>query len=195
VGSVRDAAWYDQRFADPSSKYLWPAEKLPYFDLWKFCVSYMQDGDVVVDLGCGPGHLAQMATKARKIRYRGYDFSEQALRMARARAPEGSFFHWDATRDAVPRPPSRSRTVYVATEFLEHIEDDLKIVGQISAGDLVLLTVPSRDDPGHVRFFKTVDDVRKRYASHLDIIELKRYEAAAWRKGAVWYFLAGNRKK
>lgn len=193
MGKVQNAAWYDARFADPVSRYLWEPEKLPYLHLWNLAIGYMQDGDVVVDLGCGPGHLAQLATRAKKLRYRGYDFSEQALAMARKRAPEGAFFHWDATKDVVPRP-SRTRTVYVSTEFMEHVADDLGVLQQIPSGALVLLTVPARDDPGHVRFFKTLAEVRARYSKVLDLIEVQRYEATHWKKGAIWYFLAGKRK-
>ena len=193
MGSVRSATWYDQRFAQPDSKYLWRAEDLPYYHLWQLAIGHMKDGDVVVDLGCGPGHLAELATRRRAVRYRGYDFSAQALSMARKRAPEAAFFLWDATKDPVPRP-SRTRTVYVSTEFMEHVEDDLGIIRQIPAGALTILTVPARDDPGHVRHFKTIDEVRKRYAPLLEIVDLQRYEARHWKAGAVWYFLAGTRK-
>jgi SAM-dependent methyltransferase len=193
VGKVRNAAWYDARFADPASRYHWDPEKLPYLHLWNLAIGYMQEGDDVVDLGCGPGHLAELAMRAKKLRYRGYDFSEQALQMARARVPLGSFSRWDATKDPVPSP-SRFRTVYVSTEFLEHVEDDLGILRQIPTGVLVLLTVPARDDPGHVRFFKTTLEVEARYAKVLDLIEVQRYEASHWKRGAVWYFLAGTRK-
>lgn len=193
MGKVRDAAWYDARFADPDSRYHWKPERLPYLHLWNLAISYMQEGDDVIDIGCGPGHLAELATRTMKIRYRGYDFSEQALQMARKRAPSGTFFCWDATKDPVP-PPLRSRTVYVSTEFLEHVTDDLGILRQIPTGALVLLTAPARDDPGHVRFFKTIAEVEERYAEVLDLVEVQRYEATHWKRGAVWYFLAGTRK-
>lgn len=193
MGEVRNAAWYDARFNDPKSRYRLEPEALQYHGLWQLVVDRIRDGDVVVDLGCGAGHLAQMTTRAKDVRYRGYDFSEAALALARKRAPTAAFFRWDASREPVPHP-TRLPTTYVSTEFMEHVADDLGVLRQIPAGASVIITVPSRDDPGHVRFFATLKEAKARYAQVLDLTDALRHEVPAWRKDAAWYLLAGTRR-
>lgn len=169
MGQEMPAEWYDERF--PTSKsYLGPVQDSPFHGVWMATmvevIRVRRQGGILVDLGCGPGQLSEYAPSCYD--YRGYDFSKVALEMARReRNPECSFTLWDAKTDPVPRGD-----IYVATEFLEHIEPDLAVLRGIPRGKPIVASLPMRDSKGHVRFFPTDNDVRKRYSGLLDVVRL-----------------------
>lgn len=167
MGQEMPAEWYDERFPE-SKSYLGPVQDSPFHGVWMAAmlevIRARRQGGILVDLGCGPGQLAEYAPSC--YQYRGYDFSKVALEMAtrRARNPACTFTLWDAKTD--PVPPGH---VYVATEFLEHITADLDVLRGIPRGRPVVASLPMRDSKGHVRFFPEEADVRDRYGVVLKI--------------------------
>lgn len=138
--------------------------------LWRFAAEQVRDDDRVLDIGCGPGHLAALLherTSALADGYLGVDFSIVAIRQARARVPS---FHFEratlpsamASLVAEHRP-----TVVVACEFLEHVEQDLQTLRAVPASIRVVATLPRHMSPGHVRCFRGPGSVGKRYSSVL----------------------------
>jgi len=171
MGQVEPAEWYDERFPE-SRSYQGPIQDSPFLGVWMATmvevIRMRREGGVLVDLGCGPGHMAELVPSCYE--YRGYDFSKVALGMARARhraAPfraRCEFHHWDAVTDETPEGD-----IFVATEFLEHIERDVKVLKGIPEGTPVVASLPMKDSAGHARFFPTEADVRKRFKYCLDI--------------------------
>ena len=53
--------------------------------------------------------------------------------------------------------------VIVCTEVLEHVPEDLEVIGCWPHGKVVIATVPNFDSPYHVRFFQDAEAVRARY--------------------------------
>ena len=51
----------------------------------------LRDGDVVLDVGCGPGTLLGELSKKARIRANGIDLSEGMIRAAGIRCPAGNF--------------------------------------------------------------------------------------------------------
>ena len=152
------------------------AQESPWAHLWLRAIEWInkRDSVSVVEFGCGPGHLAELLSQQRKVTdYVGYDFSPVALAMAEDRVQDARF-HFaciDLTKDSVDVPTA---SVVVCCEFLEHIEPDLEILKSIPAGVPVFFTVPMRDDPGHVRWFKEAGDVELRYSTVLDGLLVER---------------------
>ncbi len=63
----------------------------------------------------------------------------------------------------------------VTTEFLEHVEEDLSVIGKVRSGAHFIGTVPNFPYISHVRHFDNVDQVNERYGScfcDLRIVEI-----------------------
>lgn len=149
------ASFYDQAAA---------SEKLyaQYTELWERAAKLVPRGSSVVELGCGTGRLAKLIVPNART-YLGLDFSERCIREAKVNAPGGEF------RVSDVREPIPTAEVYVATEVLEHLDDDLGLLAQIAPWSTVIISVPSFDSHSHVRWFPARGDARRRYSGSLAI--------------------------
>lgn len=161
---ARSAAFYNATFRR-SSAYQKDARNAPWALLWLWAASRLGE-EGVLDLGCGPGHFAELLAERGHPPhlYTGVDFSKVAIEQAQQRVP---------TFDFVCRPLAKvrfknyiGRTV-VACEVLEHINNDLGLLKKLTTGTRVLLTVPTFDSAGHVRHFPTMHEAVKRYENVL----------------------------
>lgn len=179
MGKQQDAKYYDELWANPYYR-KHAIELRKWYPVWSyvaFKVRQLQllrggSGCKIVDLGCGPGHLAELLVGGldEQSDYIGYDFSPVAVAHAKQtiRDPKFSFEVADlSTHDFV-----REHGVYVATEFLEHVEFDLDVLAKLPADSPVLFSVPTFDDPGHVRVYPGQHAIYERYQDLLDISEI-----------------------
>ena len=175
----QSSKYYDDVYAQGS--YDKDPADLPWYPLWRAIVDYIKDKDIkrVIDLGCGPGNLAEMLhNETEGLSYSGWDFSEKAIEKAREKCPHigyafavGDLGHLDFKEES-----DYFNTVFICSEVLEHIEDDLGLFKRLPHGSTVLLTVPDFDDPGHVRHFDGTWGVVDRYRKVLDIEEVSRLD-------------------
>jgi SAM-dependent methyltransferase len=178
VGKQQESSYYDKLFSDEG--YAQEPEKLRWYPIWKSCAEGVtaKGANTIIDLGCGPGHLAEVIRRINgyKYQYIGYDFSRTAIDVARNRLGDPRFdfrlvdlqshdFNENAKDDELP--------VYVSTEFFEHVEFDLEVVEKMKSGSSVFFSLPRFDDPGHVRFFEKDEEIRSRYETLLDIHAIK----------------------
>lgn len=183
MGTERDAQWYDARYSDPMSRYHHEPEMLPYIDAWMYLVeSLPRRNDLLIDIGCGPGHFLSLVAALRpNLSLLGLDFSVVAVEMTNKRVGADVARVWNAKTDPLPQSQ-----MYVTTEFLEHVENDLAVLEQIPHRAWVGLTVPTRDDPGHVRWFPKQQDAVDRYSKVLDLMEYSTFKH--------WHLLIGTRR-
>ena len=73
----------------------WSRFKIEILDAMKVLAGYSQEGDKVLDIGCGNGRLIE-AFKGRKIDYYGVDVSREMIGIAKAKHSEGKFQIADA---------------------------------------------------------------------------------------------------
>jgi 2-polyprenyl-3-methyl-5-hydroxy-6-metoxy-1,4-benzoquinol methylase len=125
-------------------------------------------------MGCGAGHLARLLADQGVEHYTGFDFSAKRLEQARLVVPEFRFEIADAyTTDLFE---TVDYTIVVCTEFLEHLEGDLEILGRIHSGTRVLGTVPNYDAKAHLRYFHSQTEVDDRYGplfTDLDVAQIR----------------------
>jgi len=121
----------------------------------------------VLDIGCCMGVLADYYFDD----YTGLDFSEEALKRAEAIRREDAKFMLRDCSDLTDFDFSSYDTI-VITEFLEHFENDEKILDPIFAtakpGTRLIITCPNGPripDPSHVREL-TIPELRKRFSPH-----------------------------
>jgi SAM-dependent methyltransferase len=143
----------------------------------------------VLDLGCGTGQFAECLSENRDgISYRGVDFSATAIQIARATNPSLDFSVKDLRdRNLFDNCPD----AVVATEVLEHIDNDRALLDAVPAATWVVFSVPNFDDPGHVRYFDTTTDVEERYGPHLESLYVEWIRIPGTRFG---YWLGAGRR-
>jgi SAM-dependent methyltransferase len=178
-GAEQPASYFDAIY---SSSRHYREDVTPWTPLWKHLVERVGDARTIVDLGCGPGHLAKLLQPLPIESYVGFDFSQVAIEQALARQPDPRFRFVQADLTTEPLPPA---DLYIACEFLEHVERDLEILEEVPAGARVLFMVPSFGDRAHVRHFANVEEAEARYDS---LFELSGEPVGRW------FCLAGTRR-
>jgi hypothetical protein len=110
-----------------------------------------------------------MAAHFATGQYSGFDFAENTISTSR-------FKGLDVWKGDVYDPSSydSSAPLYTLIEVIEHIDGDMKVIEGLPAGKDLVITVPSFDDPGHVRTYSE-EFFRLRYESLLEIDRIRRF--------------------
>jgi predicted TPR repeat methyltransferase len=181
--------WYDTIY-EYSDKYRADYRNSVYWPVWQRVLEKLAEFEApaIIEIGCGPGQLAAAIRDRLKPRaYVGIDFSAKAIEMARANAPELIFALGDVL--SAPEVETFSYEVVLCTEVLEHIERDLDVIRRWHPGVAVIATVPNYHSASHVRHFRSVEEVRARYA---DLIEDLAVEPIAIERDACLYLMHGR---
>jgi len=135
----------------------------------------------ILELGCGTGQFAEMLNSYGYNHYLGLDFSEEAISRAKKRNPEMKFVNADIENDLL----DFDYDTIVSLETMEHLKDDLKLIQSFPKKEIVI-TVPSFNDPAHVRYFKELKDATDHYSKVIDIEKAQKF--------SKWYMIKGVTK-
>jgi len=179
MGSQQDAEYYDNMWMQ--SGYEKEAENLRWYPVWQSATDAIMRKLVlnkfavrIIDLGCGPGHIAEVLNKTTGLpfSYIGYDFSSVAIDMANKKNIGDRFIFKEADLSDYNFHESVQEgedVIYVSIEFLEHVKFDREVIKKLKSSCSVLFSLPNFDDPGHVRFFAGEKEIRERYEDLLNI--------------------------
>jgi 2-polyprenyl-3-methyl-5-hydroxy-6-metoxy-1,4-benzoquinol methylase len=194
MGQELDKSHYDKLFNETQS-YKDSYKTSRYAEGWGKSISWLEatqnKGIRILDIGCGTGQFAEMLLDNGFSSYRGFDFSDVAIDIAKKRIPlwgdnfqVGDIF----TTDALDK---YKYDVVCLFEVLEHINNDIACLSKVRAGATVLLSVPNFWDPAHVRVFASMDEVIERYQSVIQIQD--KFEIV--RSQAKWFYIKGVKRK
>ena len=176
--SEKSENYYDAVYAK-SQEYRKAPEDCIYFELWKKALDLIRYNDNILELGCGAGHFASMLeNKFPKIKYYGVDFSLQALMIAKMQS-RLEFVLRDIYETELY---DLDYNTVVALEVFEHI-DDLRVLGEIRSGVKLICTLPDFDDPAHLVYFASIEEIIQRYRAHLQIKSITKFKR--------WYIFEG----
>lgn len=189
MGKERSEKYYDdiyRKHFKNNGKYNKAPEENVYYKLWSEGLKHIKNinPEYIVDLGCGPGHMEEILAKETNLTFKkciGYDFSNVAINQCINKLDRNKKFKFkiaDLTKLNLMEDLkteynfSITNTLFISYEFLEHINADIEILSQLPSGSTISFSVPSYDSAGHVRFFKSIDEVIKHYNGILKIINI-----------------------
>jgi SAM-dependent methyltransferase len=189
-GELRAAGYYDEVY-EASAAYKQPYWESRYYFLWSVVADRLVRANVrnVLDIGCGPGQFAALLRDKGFDRYCGVDFSVRSVELAKQMCPAFEFVAADLSQAQTLR--TRQYDCVIALEFLEHVQDDIEMLGQIRLDTFVLITVPNFPDPAHVRFFKNAAAVKVRYKHLFSDVRIDTFLPD--RSGMKYFLMEGTR--
>jgi len=172
-----------------------PYRRSPYYPMFRAVRDTLKRHapQRVLEVGCGTGPLAHMLMQSMSVGYRGFDFSPVAVEKARRRTGRhDEFFVGDATAAATYK--GMPYDAIVCTEVLEHIESDLLAISHWAPGTMCVCSVPNYDADTHVRHFRSVDEVTRRYGGLIEIESVDKLRKpflndlsfASWLQAVKW---------
>lgn len=130
-----DATWYDDVMVEEGSPAMEPLESSPWLTTYQRVAAMIDPHEEVVDLGCGTGRFIELLYRGdHYAKITGVDWSVTALAEAQSyakpRHEEAPPPNWQLCDldEWQPDPLRAGNTVFVCSEVLEHLEDDLRLV-------------------------------------------------------------------
>lgn len=170
MGKEQNAEYYDSIY-NKSESYKNHWTKSHYVPLWDRVLSHLNLNKPILDLGCGPGQFGQMCGDKGCKDYFGIDFSKEAIKEAKEKNTFSNVNYHNGDLFKIGYHLN-DETQIIICETLEHIDNDLTLLESIKAtnkGKKFVFTIPTFDDPAHVRYYKTANEWKERYNSILNI--------------------------
>jgi len=105
----------------------------------------------IIEIGCNTGNFASLLKERKISNYVGIDIQKEKIVLAKIYHPGFRFMCADIAENA---HLLRKASLVVSFQTFEHIEDDLKVLNNISPYCKVILSVPNSEYKGHVRWFE-----------------------------------------
>ena len=109
-----------------------------------------QEGDHILDFGCGRAFYLKYIRHVSDCRLTGLDFEYRFLRIAHAELHASNITLVNGSIYSLPFP-DRTFNKIILSEVLEHLDDDLgglrEVVRVLKPGGLVAITVPNQNYP------------------------------------------------
>ena len=155
---------YDERYTI-SITYKKHYSRIVYYKVWSYIADHLTKSDKILDLGCGPGHLAQMLHDRGFKNYVGIDFSNVAIQMAKSKVPSFTFICADLNYIDFSVYDDFK---FVSTECFEHLKSDIQLIERLPKNNIIF-SVPRSKAKFHYRTYKTEAFIRDYYKEVLNI--------------------------
>lgn len=161
-----EVGYYDKVF-EQSSDFNCHYKDSKHYPMWLTAVRFIKGS--ITELGCGTGQFAHLLSDLGYNNYKGYDYSGSGIKKCKERC-NLDFIQ----KDFAELGEIESETV-IALEVLEHIENDIELIGKIKKGARVIFSVPNFTEPSHVRIFNNKLKILERYGEFIIFEEIKEF--------------------
>lgn len=159
---MKDNEYYNKIYRK-SDKYSQSYDEIMYYPLYKKIVNKLNYHDVILELGCGVGHLAQMLEENQYKSYLGLDFSEKAIELAKEKSKQ-RFICSDIMTDKLDYPYD----VIVSTEFFEHVEYS-NVIERIKKSARIIFSVPNFLIDSHLYAWNNHKEIKRDFSKYMYI--------------------------
>ena len=155
-----DKAYYNEVYR-VSELYNKPPQEVFYYPIWLKILHITQNTDEIYEIGCGSGQLANMLLSAGRNYVTGWDYAEEAIKLAHKLNPD----HKDkfVCRDLYTFRGFKEGITVISTEVLEHLDDDAFLIRLLPKGTRFIFSVPNYKAAMHKRIYPTLKSIRTRY--------------------------------
>lgn len=144
-----------------------------YINIWKDILRLTDESnESIIEIGCGSGQLARLLLDNDRNYLYGFDYSQEAIRVAKELNPDYSYLFHVKDIYSLKYEELKADTV-ICTEVLEHLEDDLFVIDILPSGTRFIFSVPDFWYKSHKRVFKSISDIKSRYAG----IDMQGFQA------------------
>lgn len=164
-----------------------------YYGAWKHALRHLLflDRDIrILEIGCGPGQFANILFDNGFVNYKGFDYASEGIELAKKNNPRHQELFFVADAFTTPEVEEECDLV-ICFEVLEHLQNDLGLLERIKKGTKLLISVPNFDDPYHVRYFTSANQVYDRYKDAIDIYDIS---TAPLTGSNILYYIVGKKK-
>jgi SAM-dependent methyltransferase len=177
MGKEQPASYYDAAYKT-AKEYQKPWQQSRYLKVWERMVQRFDKSIPVIDLGCGVGQTAEMLHANDFLMYLGVDFSAEAILKAKAigLSEDYNFLCLDLFRFVKTSTLDEEIQIF-CSETLEHIHQDVALIELLKTkfpGSRIAISVPTFDDPSHVRHFKSPSEVKLRYCPYIKVEDMSQ---------------------
>jgi len=168
---MKGREYYNNAYIN-TDKYKYNYKESEYYFIWINILGLIKK-EKIFEGGCGTGQFAKMLIDNGKNYQLGIDFSKEAIRIAKDMNPgnEDKF----EVRDLLGKIEI-DYDLFLCLEVLEHIDNDLEVLGKIKKDKKVILSVPNFINYAHVRKFKNKEEIITRYGKLIKINNIEIYE-------------------
>ena len=160
-----DYNYYNSAYLDKTViNYQCHYKKSTYYAMWLEVLKIINaiKPNKILELGCGVGQFANMLFDNNIDNYTGIDFSTVAIKKAIEKNKKGRFIPINLYSQQATEL-IRQHNYIICLETLEHLQNDLDVVAAIKPGTTFIFSLPDFDCESHVRYFKSKQDLIKRY--------------------------------
>lgn len=177
---LKEKAYYNKVYK-VSQMYNKPPEEVFYYPIWLNIVMMTLNSEAIYEVGCGSGQLAKLLLNAGRNYVRGWDYAEQAIKLAHELNPD----HKDkfVCRDLYTFKGFIRGITVISTEVLEHLDDDEFVIKLLPKGTRFIFSVPDYKAETHKRVFKTRRAIELRYPT-LRVTYCKKFKVS--RHGSIF---------
>jgi len=161
---------YDECYLT-SEKYKQHYKDVIYFEVWNCVLNKFKKTDKILELGCGPGHLANMFHDNGYETYIGIDFSKVAIEQAKIRAPKYIFIEADLQSVDYNQ---YNDFYFISIETFEHLEDDNNVIKKLPKNKIVF-SVPNYMCVDHHRTYNDENFIEQYYENILKIYSIESF--------------------
>jgi len=177
---------YDECYLT-SEKYKQHYQDLIYFVVWDYVRTKLHTTDKLLDLGCGPGHLAHLLHDFKFEHYIGIDFSKVGIQLAKHKVPRFTFIEADLRNLDYS---NYSNYKFISIETLEHLENDIALIKKLPKNSIIF-SVPNYMCIDHYRTYDSEDLIKDYYKEILNIIKITSFPVG---KESIIYVVEANIK-
>lgn len=184
MGKEQNSEYYDTIYA-VSKEYNKDHSKSIYRYLWASMEQWLNKNVPVLDIGCGVGQCAAFLY-SKGYNYLGIDFSKEAINKAINNVGNKNVEFYQKDIFKVDYTWYSNYQLFIS-ETLEHINNDLGLLEKIKnemPNTNIVISVPSFNSKGHVRYFKDEKEVRERYEKVINVKECYKFQ--------LWFVLTGT---